>query len=688
MASRRAMNITSAGCSHCHFAVLKLFTSPASVNALSTVRARPLQSRARLIPAVPIRSFSSQSPQSEPLDGSETTQKGEGSDGADSQGHDIATEGSSLTSIPWYLQVEPPRHVASIKPPPLPEVPTGSPEIVGALLKHLSEKSGFNDLSLLDLRGLSRPAALGPNLFMLFGTARSERHLHVSAAHLQRWLRFNYKVNARADGLLGPNERKTKLRRRARRAKLLGGPQDDADDGMSTGWICVNLGTLNFGNHEDPVYTSDGRFSGFGVPQTGYTVVVQLMTEPQRAQMGLEALWEKALSKSIDASSKLEAEAEAEAGDVNNIHPLEEAASSSSRRLAAYRPGKFNDTLYKEQKRTYSTRQVAAHDASRYEPLFALDSREALEHALQVDVRQKYRILDLLIYRLSEMSVADQRKALGISQEGVSPFIRLSESACQSLHPHKTWWFRLAVLATACRSSIGHPFELLDNVESLIEEMTLYGIEATRDQYLQLLTCIYSSSGGHDQQHTLAEQVLRMMQQRGEPTIAHDVIVTVIETMCRYHQQPVWDDYYRLIKRLEDALSHLNLPCMDEPLLMRLMTSFYQIQHWTGFWTAWRMRPTYSLPRSATMYTHFYQLMASSGSWSTCALGIRRTFQGLLAENPSVLPNKQVIESLMNCIRIADPFAEEVANRMENPDREMVKIIHILKLTEMSAGSR
>lgn len=688
MASRRAMSITSAGCSHCRFAILKLFASPANANALSTVRASPLQSRARLVPAVPIRSFSSQSTQSEPPNGSEPVQEVEESDEASSQGHDEASGGSNLTSIPWYLQVDPPRHVASIEPPPLPEVPTDSPEIIGALLKQLSENLGFDDLSLLDLRGLARPAALGPNLFMLFATARSERHLHVSAGSLRRWLRFNYKVNARADGLLGPNERKTKLRRRAKRAKLLGGPLDDTDDGISTGWICVNLGTLDFGYHEDPVYTSDGRFSGFGVPQTGYTVVIQLMTEPQRAQMGLETLWQKALNKSIANSLKSETEAEAEAGDVDNIHPSEKAVSSSSCQIAGYSPGKSNDILNKEQRRTYSTQQIATHSASRAEPLFALDSKEALEKALQVDFRQKYRILDLLQLRLGEMSVADQRQALGISQEGITPFIRLSKSACQSLHPHKTWGFRLAIQATACKSSIGHQFELLDNVEGLIKDLNIYSIEATREQYLQLLTCIYSSSGNHEEQHTLAEQLLRTMQQRGESTIAHDVIVTIIETMCRYYQQPVWSDYYRLIKRLEETLHHLKLPCMDEPLLMRLMTSFIQIHHWTGVWAAWRMRPTYSLPRSAAMYTHFYRLMASSGSWSICALGIRRTFQGLLAENPSVLPNKEVMESLMDCIRIADPVAEAAASRMESLDREMVKIINILKLTEMSAGSR
>ncbi|KAI1461337.1 hypothetical protein F4805DRAFT_279154 [Annulohypoxylon moriforme] len=671
MASRRAMSITSTGCSHCRLTILKLFASPANANALSSVRAGALQSRPRLTPTAPIRSFSSRPTKNEPSNDTEPAE-GESEESGD------ATKGSGLTNIPWYLQVEPPRHVASIEPSPLPEIPTGSPKVIGSLVEYVSEELGLDELSLLDLRELDPPAALGPNLFMLFGTARSERHLNVSAGRLLRWLRAKHRIYAHADGLLGPNERKTKLRRIAKRAKLLGGPED-ADDGIRTGWICVNLGTIGRSNDESAIVTDDGRVAGFGVSQTGHTIVVQIMTESRRAEMGLETLWEKSLGNPVDEPS------EPEAGNANNLHPLEEAILSSSRPRAVTRDGQFNDTSRRttfEQKRAYSTQQTITHDTLQTDPLFTISSKETLKQALEGDARQKYRILDLLQLRLSEMSITDQRENLGTTQNDATPFARLSKFACQSLPPRQTWGFRLACGATACVSSESNPVMSHDNVQEFIDELNFYGIEATRDQYLQLLTCIYNSDSSLEKQHKLAQQLLRTMQQRGEPIIANDIIVTIIEAACRYYGQPSWEDYFKFVRQLEDNIPQLELPCIDESLLMRLMSTYHRIQYWEGFWAIWHMPPKHLLPRSAAMYIHLYNLMAVSGSRSICIMVLRRTFQGLLAEYPPVLPNSAVTKGLRDCINIADRYAEEVYKRSTNSEREFVRMIRLLKLID------
>ncbi|KAG7287531.1 ATPase synthesis protein 25 mitochondrial [Staphylotrichum longicolle] len=147
-----------------------------------------------------------------------------------------ATEASG-SDVPWYLQVEAPRHPTLLhEPAPLPEIPDESPKLMEPLLKYVADELGLDELSLLDLREMEPPPALGPNLLMVFGTARSERHLHVSADRLVRWLRGRG-ITATADGLLGRNELKTKLRRIARKAKLLGnaGVPRGGDDGISTG---------------------------------------------------------------------------------------------------------------------------------------------------------------------------------------------------------------------------------------------------------------------------------------------------------------------------------------------------------------------------------------------------------------------------------------------------------------------
>jgi len=154
----------------------------------------------------------------------------------------------------------------------------------------------MEDIEILDLRNLDPPPALGPGLMMLFGTARSERHLHVSADRLVRWFRGRG-VSADADGLLGRNELKIRQRRNARKMKRLGHgyAQRGDDDGISTQWVCVNAGTVSWVEAEEAVVGADGRVSGFGVPQVGSTVVVQMFTKARRTELDLEGFWKKKL---------------------------------------------------------------------------------------------------------------------------------------------------------------------------------------------------------------------------------------------------------------------------------------------------------------------------------------------------------------------------------------------------------
>ena len=216
---------------------------------------------------------------------------------------------SDASDVPWYLQVEPPRHPTLIhEPAPLPDIPDEAPKLVEPLLKFAADELGLDDLSLLDLREMDPPPALGPSLIMVFGTARSERHLHVSADRLVRWLRGRG-ITATADGLLGRNELKIKLRRIARKAKMLGnaGVPRGGDDGISTGWVCVNLGLVGGSHQEVEVVNEEGMTTGFGVPQTGTTIVVQMLTESRRQDLDLESLWGGMLKRSVGKAASFAA---------------------------------------------------------------------------------------------------------------------------------------------------------------------------------------------------------------------------------------------------------------------------------------------------------------------------------------------------------------------------------------------
>ncbi|KAI0840963.1 hypothetical protein F5Y06DRAFT_234332 [Hypoxylon sp. FL0890] len=685
MVARHAL--ASAGCSHCRLAVLKLFAS--RTNTLPSARASSFQCRPRLTTAASVRTFSSQLSRNGPPGGTRSTEENpEDNKTVDNREHENAATDSGSTNIPWYLQVEPPRHVASIEPPPLPDVPAGSPEIISSLLEYASEDLGLDELSLLDLRELDPPAALGPSLFMLFGTARSERHLNVSAGRLLRWLRAKHRVWAHADGLLGPNERKTKLRRKAKRAKLLGGAEDTDDDGIKTGWICVNLGTIGRSKEESAVVADDGRVAGFGVSQNGSTVVVQIMTESRRAEMGLEALWKQALGEPDDGSVK------SESGNLDNLHPLEEVMLSSSWPLATPPNGHFNDASRRtpfEQKRSYSTQHAIIREE--IDPLFHVRSKEALEQTLKVDINQKYRIFEFLRDHFDELSSRMAKGALGIpfGKEEFPTFIQLSMHTCQALPPHQTWGFRLAVQNKACElGETGHILTHHD-VQRLLEEMNLYGIEATREQYLQLLTCIYSTNiNSLGEQTNLALRLLKTVQLRGQAVLANDIIVTIIEAVSRYSDRKDFRARLGLIRRLEEVLLQADLPCMDEPLIMRLMSAYAGLRNWEGFWNAWRMPPKYLRSRSPAMYTHVYKLAAATRSPAICTMTIRRCFQGMLTEDPPVPPRGVVLRALMECIRVADPRAKEIAQSLSSgvttyrkrAKSEFVKLIRYIQLLD------
>jgi len=215
---------------------------------------------------------------------------------------DISAQGEAT---PWYLETqdaEPTTHPFAERQR-LPDLPLNPPPILQQLLKHISVDLGLDYLNLIDLRLMDPPPALGANLIMLFGTARSEKHLNVSADRLCRWLRTNYKLSPHADGLLGRNELKLKLRRKARRARMLGAAGSteapSADDGISTGWVCVDVGSVENdpdAPSEEPWGEREG-FIGFGRRTDQARIVVQMMTEEKRGDVDLEGLWQGMLER-------------------------------------------------------------------------------------------------------------------------------------------------------------------------------------------------------------------------------------------------------------------------------------------------------------------------------------------------------------------------------------------------------
>ncbi|KAH8728632.1 hypothetical protein GQ44DRAFT_608694 [Phaeosphaeriaceae sp. PMI808] len=204
---------------------------------------------------------------------------------------------SQQPSVPWYLRQDSSARDQVQKPADIPDLPSNPPPLLNTILEYIAITAGLDDLQLLDLRHLDPPPALGPKLIMIIGTARSEKHLHVAADRFARWLRRDHGLKANAAGLLGRNELKIKLRRKAKRMRMLanvGGavPEGNIDDGIRTGWICCTLSKIEA--HLDDMHMPGDNvqeFVGFRDVKPGVNVVVQMFTEEKRAEIDLETLW-------------------------------------------------------------------------------------------------------------------------------------------------------------------------------------------------------------------------------------------------------------------------------------------------------------------------------------------------------------------------------------------------------------
>jgi hypothetical protein len=105
---------------------------------------------------------------------------------------------------------------------------------------------------------------------------------------------------------LGRQELKLKLRRKAKRSKLMsavGGKstaETELDEGIRTGWVCVNVGRVEGGDlpKTEAELVREKNFIGFGERSTGSRIVVQMMTEEKRGELDLEKLWATIQKKS------------------------------------------------------------------------------------------------------------------------------------------------------------------------------------------------------------------------------------------------------------------------------------------------------------------------------------------------------------------------------------------------------
>jgi hypothetical protein len=501
-------------CAGCRLSLLRTFTSI----AVCSIRS---QAAARVSCLTPSRAqFSSQSVHHEEVieDYSPIKQ----ADPVETISQESNEQSAEVPTLPWYLQVKSAQRIAEplSERQRIPEMPENAPQILQPLLQRLSIDLGLDDLSILDLRKLDPPPALGANLIMLLGTARSEKHLHVSADRLCRWLRSTYKLRPDADGLLGRNEIKLKLRRKSRRARLMGSTTDDNDDdGIRTGWVCVDVGVV-----EGPVGLTNEvpapkAFVGFGRRTDGIRIVVQMLTEEKRAEIDLEKLWGGILKRSIQALepgglvdeslepahleyTTLASQTETITRLGNGHSPIltqSRAFHTSTRRLMVKPEGQSSMTIPSLPKDTSPNTKLQLNSAKLQElVILALRSdqpekpiNDLLNYTSQLWTDDwAPAVLDILERFLKSLKNNEALVVLGETRPWGSPtsFLTCFYEAVQSLNPQaageaKIWLY-------CCAQKLGHQHYTHDRFMKLFLELQLSGVEISRESYVLLLRAL------------------------------------------------------------------------------------------------------------------------------------------------------------------------------------------------------
>ncbi|QSZ28557.1 hypothetical protein DSL72_003055 [Monilinia vaccinii-corymbosi] len=640
--------------------------------------------------------------------------------------------GTSVSAVPWYLQVGPPQMTPRTlserqKIPDLPELP---PPILQPMLQHISVDLGLDDLTLLDLRKLDPPPALGANLIMLIGTARSEKHLHVSADRLCRWLRSTYKLRPSADGLLGRNELKLKLRRKSRRAKLLGSTADDnGDDGIRTGWVCVDIGVVDSPDiHANSVPQGNG-FVGFGRRTDGVRVVVQMLTEEKREEIDLEKLWGGILRRSGQSEvedGEVEVVEDAELGEpISTLtsqppqHTVGSAMKTQGFQIPQTRqfhtsvrrksdvppeqqPNGISSSPYQdgqfENSRLTELQQSVLSDFSRGE--FGKAKNNVLEYsANDVELDWQYFLLCQLRAHLESASREEVMAYLGKGYSpGDTPFLKCFKDAVAGVRgPNQPasfkwdyvfWLFHYA-------QDIGHPWFKAINIMNLFKRFARKAFDdsdISDEYYHKIIRTLLEPARGSisDKSHAptrfnvrLALKVIQTMHRRGHKILTEEMFVTLQEATERIPDldiltvQPkatINDSFgiptvamTPIQRRIHTLMMNLELPPFSDESRWRLMELYARKGHWIAFWDIWRLPLRQFKPQSAAMYAYMFHKVAETGHQKGCINALRTWIEDLDQEDPAVKLEGDVAEAVKACLLLADPHVEQ--ETIQDPEK-------------------
>ncbi|WEW61191.1 ATPase synthesis protein 25, mitochondrial [Emydomyces testavorans] len=612
--------------------------------------------------------------------------------------------------VPWYLKEE--TAEATSHPlgqrqliPPLPDNP---PPILEELLQHISVDIGLDDLSLLDLRSRHPPPALGANLIMIIGTARGVKHLNVAADRLCRWLRSTHKLHPIADGLLGRNELKIKLRRKARRAKLASNTMssfDEKDDGLTTGWICVNVGCVENGKPATGGQKRD--FVGFGNVADSARIVVQMLTEEKRADFDLEGLWSGNFpprSPSEMRAFEHQFESFAEKAAMNAMN----ARVSNRDPKTMQKVGAGMD--HEQKRRLHTTCRVqnisldavvlGSGETPRQGSAFLQESQLGPSPSVPPPSSQPHSLSPEIASLLQHLTQLPKEEALrelgsGPQDNNSTLFLRLFHQALSNAGQDSDDYILARLELIRAAVTLQHPRYSKTDLFDAFKNLAGSGCGISETQALETAKALLSfaenevdiSSAAKRVSRSdidLALQVLNHMSLRGMDILSREVfsmlytasgfqvpVRPVNENPCPNSieaetSHPISAEEFQEIRLVQDRMRKImdafDIKFGPEQFLSLLRFHFHH-GNYDQFWDTWRQMSLLQLPRSKDFYVLLFRLHAERGNQKRAAECLSSWVPMMAREQPAVRIDADIARVILACLLVADPDVKHRADK-------------------------
>ncbi|KAI9037842.1 uncharacterized protein KD926_011545 [Aspergillus affinis] len=604
---------------------------------------------------------------------------------------------NSSGHVPWYLQeASPVSESQQISfQDQLPDLPEQSPEILPVLLEYVFKDLGLDKLNLMDLRPLETPPPLGANVIMIIGTARSVKHLNVSADRLCRWLRSTWNLSPYADGLLGRNELKIKLRRKARRARIAsqsGSMVDEKDDGITTGWICVNAGVVEKSAAPEP---GAQNFEGFGTVVGGTRVVVQMFTEEKRAEVDLESLWQKTLDRAEREKKKY--------AEANPSAPPKEVRFSSSTDPSP--SPSHSDLDHGHSTRTPVTaplgqrRQI--HSGRPRIPFQAVQGTAStpIPSPFRSSVRgystsQESDVVNSLFQYLSGLSDEQVRKDLGTGPDDTSstPFLQLFYGNDSRFSEDEKAFAKLKLYCTAINRH--HPGYSKEGLAKTFEYYAALACVIPDDLSFEVISTLLAGQPTDEP----AEGGVKMTLPREDIEIALDVLEHLSTQGTNLINLKMFNIIYKAAMIIPDqpqlqpeteAEEPTENPSNEDKMMTsalyrvsRMIDTFnfpfdatetrlhmvlrFQAQDYDAFWKIWRQLPINARSRNRKDYEMLFKEHARLGDPILAESCLTTWFPMMDREKNPISLEGQLRTSVLECILLADPNVRENSQNMAN----------------------